>query len=849
YKKNENGNLNLYGQIYNPDTGYLIDAINLTDEIAGVEDLIMAKDEMKSSSEKTIRDFSRKLFLRVKSNPKKIERRENIEEYVLNSPIGKEFHFPIPKEDISKASEEVFKLFENQEVITATRGKSSVKEAPAAVYVVTAKMIKERGYRTLMEALHDIPGTSITHVYGTWPEVIHQRGLIGSTNQRSLIYVDGIPENSISEQASLGGSLEFPLYNVERIEIVSGPASSLYGANAFNGIINVITKDGKNSPGHEVQATYGSWRSNFKNPGASAVISSRGNMPLENNQFAQYSVSGYYYQTEGPTFGSQKHLDKKNVDPNDVLYSIESKACGGQCKPDSNSVGYWWSPKYNASWVETYNLTGKVSYKNLRFESINWQYLQGTGTFQNGTHRVDFHERGLETDNFDARNNAKRLGIGLGMTKPAGTTGASWNLKQNSATIGYLHEFSEKLKLDSEAIARTTDVLNSSVEETLKKPGTYAYYNFYDMTRTSRIRADYSYELRERLVFNANEKHSVTAGAEAFQFVVSKGYNNYDRYTINNYGAYFQYIYKPIEKVSLTLGGRHDENTNFGSTNNPRVSLVLNISKDLTLKFLGGTAFRAPSAWEMFSATSVRKENQNLRPEKLKSYEIGLGYRFLKNYYVSAHAYHNIVNDIILEIVTPEKTPQGTNWTQNQNSGNARITGSEIASNIQITRSMNLDMNYSYNKGEFYQIGSTTSSPHTKGRPGNDYILDFRNAVFKRTDIPQSGPIPNFPEHRANIRVTYYIRENISFSIGMNFIDIRRTVATNNVQTVPGYKFFRLNFNWDDFIVQGLFLNIHVNNATNQMFFDPGVRTASSPHPSMHPLESRNLWFTLGKKI
>ena len=79
----------------------------------------------------------------------------------------------------------------------------------------------------------------------------------------------------------------------------------------------------------------------------------------------QYSASAYYYNTDGPYFGNQRRLDKPNTSPNNVPYYYESKACGGQCQPNANSVGYYWSNRYNIADVDTYNITGKFSYKDF----------------------------------------------------------------------------------------------------------------------------------------------------------------------------------------------------------------------------------------------------------------------------------------------------------------------------------------------------------------------------------------------------------------------------------------------------------------------------------------------------
>lgn len=307
------------------------------------------------------------------------------------------------------------------------------------------------------------------------------------------------------------------------------------------------------------------------------------------------------------------------------------------------------------------------------------------------------------------------------------------------------------------------------------------------------------------------------------------------------------------EWFSLTLGGRHDINTQFGSTNNPRISGVFKITKDLTLKILAGTGFSAPSGWEMFSQTSTRKANESLRPERLRSYEVGLGYRFLKKYYVSGNVNYNQISGLLLEVQTTEAIPGQTNrfWTQNQNAVDAKILGSEISTEIQVLKNLSINANYSYSKGLFVNPSPfITSSPSTEGRPGDDLALDFRNAILRRKDVPKEGAIPNYPTHKVNFGTTFYFTENVSLYTGANYVDIRRTVSTNLAnKVVPAYVFIRMNFHWENFIYKGMFFDFLVNNVTNERFFDPGVRTGNNPYPSMHPIEGRNMWLTVGYRF
>lgn len=849
YSKTKDSPLSVYIQIYDPNTGRIIDAMSESLNLKSVEGVELDAHEINRSNQEIINVIAKQVAIDLELNPERKESRENIQDHLISKPIYKQGLFPISQIDTKEGAREAFKLIEEQTVVTASRREQKISDAPAAIYVVTEKQIKQRGYRTLVDVLPDIPGFDIIHNYGIYPELIHQRGLVGN-NQRTLFYVDGIPDNNLTESAILGGSIRFPLNNVERIEIISGPASALYGANAFNGIINIITKDGKSNSGNHVDVTYGSWESNFRNPGASVSFSSRNSSP---NGFS-YSVGGYYYKTDGPYFGDVQRLDKPKVNPNDALYGIESTACGGTCNPNSSSVGAWWSPRFNVANIDTYNITGKFSYKDFRFETINWQYLQGQGSFVNGSARADVREKGYETGQTDARNLFKLIGYTNYGINPRGLTGSNWNFKNNSNAIGYKHEFTKKLILDSELISRSTEVLSSSHEENYNRRGPYAFYNPGQTTLLNTYsRPDYSYEIKEKLIWDISKIFSVITGLEAQHVVVPAAYGSERRFTYSTYSYYFQGNYKPTEKLIFTFGYRYDYNTLWGNYQTPRTSAIFKLTKDITLKLLLGTGFRAPTAWELFNATTNRKANPDLKPEKLRSFEGGVGYRFLEKNYINLAAYYNDIANLILEVATTEPNPnnQGTNWNQNQNVASAKIYGTDITFDSQLLKNLAVNLGYSYNRGEYVKMNpSVTNSPSTIGRAGDDYSIDIFNAYTNSKIVPKSGPIPNIAPHKISIGFTYNIFSNISIFLGLNHMSIRRTVSTNPVETIPAYTMFKMNFRWEDFFIKDMFLQVLVNNISNERFFDPGIRSATGEiNPTMHPLERRNIWFTVGYKF
>jgi outer membrane receptor for ferrienterochelin and colicins len=145
------------------------------------------------------------------------------------------------------------------EVSTASKFPQAVKEAPASITIVTAEEIRRFGYRTVADALRGVRG--FYNTYDRNYSYIGMRGFArpGDYNTRMLLLIDGHRVNDgVYDMAPLGTDFLFDIALVERIEIIRGPGSSLYGTNALFGVINVITKSGAARKGVQVDALAGS---------------------------------------------------------------------------------------------------------------------------------------------------------------------------------------------------------------------------------------------------------------------------------------------------------------------------------------------------------------------------------------------------------------------------------------------------------------------------------------------------------------------------------------------------------------------------------------------------------------
>ena len=128
------------------------------------------------------------------------------------------------------------------QITSVSKKPENIKEAPATVMVITEEEIAQRGYVDLEAMLSDLPGFDISRMLGITYSNIYQRGYRSNSTDRTLFLIDGVEENSLwSNTASI--SRQYPITNIKRVEVIYGPASTMYGANAFVGVINVITKN------------------------------------------------------------------------------------------------------------------------------------------------------------------------------------------------------------------------------------------------------------------------------------------------------------------------------------------------------------------------------------------------------------------------------------------------------------------------------------------------------------------------------------------------------------------------------------------------------------------------------
>ena len=263
-----------------------------------------------------------------------------------------------PYDNLKKLSLEQLMDIEVESVYGASRYEQKVTEAPSSVSIITADDIKKYGYRTIADILRSVRSFQISNDRNYSYIGVRGFGHTGDYNSRVLLLVDGHRINdNIYNQALVGEDFIIDIDLIERVEVIRGPGSSLYGNNAFLAVINVITRKAADFGGVETSGAAGSFR----------TVKGRmsyGN-PLGTDTYGVFSASG---------------LDSKG--PHSLFYKEYNT-------PETNN-----GVAINTDYERNQSLFAKIGQGDLTLESAFVSRMKGIPTGSFGT---DFNDRNNRT--------------------------------------------------------------------------------------------------------------------------------------------------------------------------------------------------------------------------------------------------------------------------------------------------------------------------------------------------------------------------------------------------------------------------------------------------------------------
>ena len=533
-------------------------------------------------------------------------------------------------------------------VVTASGFEQKLTEAPASISVITNEEIRLRAFTSLLDAVKFQEGIDIgTSRDKTGQGSISMRGLTG---EYTLILVDGVRQNNHGDiyPNNFGGNAFNhipPLAAIDRIEVIRGPASTLYGADALGGVINVITKKHTNewtgsvSFGRSVQSNddFGDdFTSDFSVSGP--LIKDKLTLGLRGSLYDQQASSPEFEPAVDPNgvvhvrqlgFGS----GGRTVDNSDEHYgfSLSYTPVANQhikFNYDDSHQSYDNSPSYD---LETDTITYPLGTKDS-IESI-WQARSGTVAPRAGYAEDQSYDRRWWSLVYDA----------------------DWSMASTRMALSYV---------DTENNGRT---LPLSVAERLllqqMYDGTGDYRGLSETQRRQLAEqtflprparplqsSQYTVDVRVDIPLeNLAGDHNLVLGGQLIDGELKDGVFGLEQGMAGAvqeqqmYSLFAEDNWMPVADFTLTAGVRYDHHDVFGSQVSPRLYGVYNLSSEWTLKGGVSTGYKTPKTTDLYDGitgfggqgTIPFAGNPELEPETSVNSELAL-------YWNAAGADHNV---------------------------------------------------------------------------------------------------------------------------------------------------------------------------------------------------------------
>ncbi len=752
----------------------------------------------------------------------------------------------------------------------------SLREAPATVVVLTGEEIERRGYLDLEELLYDLPGFDVSRSNGEIYSSFYQRGLRSGNNDRNLLLVDGVEQNEQSTNAVLL-SRQYALSNIDRVEVVYGPASTMYGANAYAGVINILTKP--------PEALIGDRRFGFAAQGAAGSFGTRfADLTLAGQTRSgdvAWSVSSRVHHSDEMDLSRfpDWDYDYSSVDYQKILRLEGSRAtafCGGESTPfvcrqipstfyrpvfdpqgkllavEATPEGEHVARELDRQFLARNNFQfsdpsddsffyGKLRISNVTVGLQFWRLKEGNMLTERARPGSDFGSIFTPRQLNFYVNFARSLGPSLSL-RSLTRYGESWLDRRDSAAVflgtyaGTVLGLQELIRPCAGAPPDPGDLpAGCPVEPTLQTVPLD--------TSSSKIHTELS------LTYAPSERLNAIGGIDLRRSSIEGDLVDSPLKVTRDHtdlAAYVQASYKPHKAWKLVAGGRLDHNEihgrpdeeGFGALFNSRLAAVYTPGSGRSVyKAIYSEAFKDPSDGEKFSTLPFVREfpSDGLRPERVRNFELAGDWQPAPGLSVGLAAYQAHYRDLVgvREITRcQEGTSQCQASGQLQNIGEALIRGVQAQFQYRQGR-RELFANYTFT--DPYQ----TDPRDLAGGP----LLDSSGQAIDRLRI---GDIAS---HRLNAGIDVFWSPRFSSDLRVSYVGPRKTGAGTTVPTNP---FTRI----DPYVLthttlsyrlplRGSTLQLIVDNLFDVEVYHPGVGEAGIGFAERIPQPGRRIYLRL----
>src|SRR3569833_71843 len=485
-------------------------------------------------------------------------------------------HLPLGHAADSLSEEKEFALtYGDEEMLSiATGANQPVARAPAVASVITAAQIKEIGATDLNQIKKTKPSKQNTQTTQGYNPIYVIRGIHSETNQQVLVLINGFPITNIflGNRSDVWGGM--PVKDIVRIEVVRGPGSAVYGADAFSGVINIITKDADDIDGTEIGGRVGSF-------------DSKDVWLLHGREYG--GIKTAFSIEYGATDGQRETITADAETGLDTLFGTSASLAPGPV-----------------------NLGRKYLDTRLDFGLQNWRLRLG----------------------YQGRRN---VGTGAGVAQaldPAGDTESDRFNADLSYRLTTIQNWDTTVELSYfNTSARANLVLfpagafgGAFPDGVIGNPDVYERHaragisSFYTGWHEHRLRLGAGYNQSDLYRVNESRNYTFAPGGipgplgSVIDVSDSAAFVREELRQITY--AFVQDEWSFARDWNLTAGVRHDHYSDFGDTTNPRSAFVWQTDYNLTTKLLYGRAFRAPSFAELYNINNPEVlGNPKLKPE------------------------------------------------------------------------------------------------------------------------------------------------------------------------------------------------------------------------------------------
>ncbi len=570
-----------------------------------------------------------------------------------------------------------------EEVSAASRTAESVDDAPSSVSILTGRELRAMGYPTLAEALRGMRGVFLNYD-GTYTSLgVRGYGPPGSFGNKVLILVDGHSTNDDWADSSYAGyDGRTDLDDIERIEVVRGPGSVLYGTGAFMGVVNLVTRS--RSADRQASATVGTTESgSFRSRAAL-------HQPASSDSGIDFSLSG---------LSSERH---------DFFFG-----------PIPGTQTSAWSP--GTEGLRSGTAQGKLWYGPLT--------LQGQSVARDRAYPV------LDAGNTPASHVIDRRAFAEARFEPK--LGEFGELLVRGSYDRYSYDQSQVNPPESGGLAHTRFIgewVEGEARITLRPWSRMRFMlggEAQDHFRVSQ---------RFQLGLDTASPNTYLDSDSPFRF----------------YAAYGLADVLLTPRVHLSAGARLDAYSTFGNSVNPRLALVLKPTDSNVVKIVAGSAFRAPSIYELYyndngvaqiaACPSTKGQCTALKPESIWSGEVELTHHFSNLWTALASVWGSRIVDTI-ELRQAPGQPDGV--AQYQNIGApVRGAGAEIEVRREWRQGWMASLNLGVQHLIFEQSDSIPAGQRLREVPNSPGVLGsfklavplFTRALTLMTRLSVEGP-------------------------------------------------------------------------------------------------------------